>query len=94
MDDLVERLRTLGTEWAKATGEHGPGVASLQREAAAEIARLQEAKRAALKVADERSKENVELRKALGDLIDAYNNDVNPNDRNETAINHACRVLQ
>jgi hypothetical protein len=34
-------------------------------EAKAEIERLQEAKRRALALADERSKENVELRKAL-----------------------------
>lgn len=29
------------------------------------------------------------LTAALKDLLDAYNSDVNPNDRNETAIEHA-----
>lgn len=50
---------------------------------------------AGLRKENERAWAEVErLRTALGNLIDAYNNDVNPNDRNETAINHACRVLQ
>jgi hypothetical protein len=41
-----------------------------------EIERLQEAKRRALAIADERSKENVRLRKALADLY-AFCKDLN-----------------
>jgi len=40
-------------------------IEALQRRLEAEITRLQEARRAALKVADERSKENARLRAAL-----------------------------
>jgi hypothetical protein len=39
----------------------------------AEIERLQKAKRAALAIADERSKENVDLRAALQALVDQIN---------------------
>lgn len=38
--------------------------------------------------------ENERLRTALRDLIDAYIADVNPNDRNETAIEHARQAYQ
>lgn len=41
----------------------------------AEIERLQEAKRAALAIADERAKENVELRAALQRIVDEADSD-------------------
>lgn len=56
-DDLVIRLRDLGPP--------NSGYQYIAREAAHEIERVREAKRRALQVADERSKENVELRAEL-----------------------------
>lgn len=61
MSDLSERLRSSVTK-SGGIDLRDPG---LLFAAADELARLQEAKRAALKVADERSKENVALRQAL-----------------------------
>lgn len=58
--DLIKRLQT----WPFENGNRLSTEAtfSLVNEAIAEIERLQQAKRAALQVADERSKENVSLR--------------------------------
>lgn len=55
--DLIEKLKKDASEPCD-----GCCYGETMLEAAAEIARLQEAKRRALVVADERSKENVELR--------------------------------
>ena len=65
MTDIGKRLRA---EYQLAGRPITKG--RLLIEAADEIDRLQEAKRRALAIADERSKENVALRKALTDIIE------------------------
>lgn len=67
MTNIVERLRF---DAARCEIDYSIGIATNIQEAAEEIERLQEAKRKALAVADERSKENVALRHALEDMTD------------------------
>jgi succinate dehydrogenase/fumarate reductase flavoprotein subunit len=67
MSDIVERLRQPLSVGLKSVGlgaalEIIQGMWRTGNEAADEIERLREAKRRALEIADERSKENVELR--------------------------------
>ena len=59
--DTVAKSEDTGARWIGATAMR----------AKAEIERLQAAKRAALAIADERSKENVALRAALQEAADA-----------------------
>lgn len=66
MFDLMSRLKMAASQNAQIPDF--PGEAGMREaiiEAMAEIERLQEAKRRALAIADERSKENVALRAAL-----------------------------
>lgn len=64
------------------------GMNEWQRQENAPLARgSQERSNAAFQLEIER------LRAALRDLIEAYISDVNPNDRNETAIEHARRNM-
>lgn len=66
--DLCSRLAVVVENWQSVV----PGyMRDIAIEAKAEIERLQAAKRASLAIADERSKENVELRAALKPFANA-----------------------
>ncbi len=73
MNDIATEMRALANE-PIVTGPEGR---ALLRKGAAEIERLNEAKRRALQIADERSKENAQLRAELQKAeTDGYNKGV------------------
>lgn len=57
---------------ARCAGRGVPDLRIALEESRAEIERLQAAKRGALAIADERSRENVELRAALATLVNGW----------------------
>jgi hypothetical protein len=69
VSNIVVRLRNTADFIAKKTGADN---SKWVREAADEIERLQDAKRRALAIADERAKENVRLRTERDALVKAF----------------------
>ena len=65
MTDLVQRLHSERSPLCREAAREIERTAAMLREAKAEIARLRDAKRRAMQVADERAKEVIDLRMQL-----------------------------